>query len=91
MEPPPYLQEQPDGKWIDTRYRFARGDKVAITKGPMKGRIGIVDSRLGQVPKDGRLVATAGYHLLLEDQVVTVTWDMVEPLAGHRPDHGHTT
>ena len=81
MEPPPYLQKQHDGKWIDTRYRFARGDKVVLTKGLLKGRLGVVDSRLGQVPKDGRLVATAGYHLLVGDQVVTVTWDMVENLS----------
>lgn len=80
MEPSPYLQRQPDGKWIDTRYRFARGDKVVIIEGPMKGRVGAVDSRLGQVPKDGRLVATAGYHLLVGGRNVTVTWDMVEPL-----------
>ena len=80
MELYPYLQKQPDGKWIDTRYRFSRGDQVMIIKGPMKGRIGVVDSRLGQVPQDGRLVVTAGYHLSVGDQVVTVTWDAVEAL-----------
>ena len=76
-----HLQQLPDGTWHDTRYRFARGDRISIMRGPFEGRIATVSSRVGQMKVDGHLVPMAGYQVTLVDgRWVTVKWDEVDPL-----------
>jgi len=73
-----HLKQLPNGKWMDTRYKFSRGTRVRLIDGPDLGRHATVISCVflqgggGDVP---------GYHLdLAEEEWVTVRWDRVERL-----------
>ena len=48
-QPAPYLVTLPDGRLMDIRYRFKRGDRVLVVAGPHKGSRATVDSRDGQM------------------------------------------
>ena len=73
-----YLQQLPNGKWMDTRYQFSRGTRVRLTGGPNRGSRATVDSCVFlQGTED-----VPGYHLeLAEKEWVTVRWDWVERLS----------
>ena len=73
-----YLLQLPNGKWMDTRYRFSRGTRVRLIDGPYRGRLAKVDSCVFlQGTED-----VPGYHLeLAEEEWVTVRWDWVERLS----------
>ena len=72
-----YIQQLPNGKWMDTRYKFSRGTRVRLVNGPERGRQATVDSCVFlQGAED-----VPGYHLELTDEEwVTVRWDWVERL-----------
>ena len=76
----PPLGRLPDGRLVDTRYRFKRGDRVRITVGPHAGKTGTADSAVGQLKgEDGYLVPMAGYHVQLDEgKLATVRWDVLE-------------
>ena len=76
----PPLKRLPDGRLVDTRYRFKRGDRVRITAGPHSGKTGTADSAVAQLKgEDGYLVPMAGYHVRLDDgKLATVRWDALE-------------
>ncbi len=78
---PDYLKRLPDGRVMDTRYRFKRGDRVRITSGLHAGKTGTAESAVAQMKDDeGYLVTMAGYHVRLDDgKVATVRWDTLEP------------
>ena len=80
-EIPPPLKRLPDGRLVDTRYRFKRGDRVRITAGPHAGKTGVAESAVGQLKgEDGHLMPMAGYHAQLDEgKVATVRWDVLEP------------
>ena len=81
MEPPQHFVRRSDGRLEDTRYRYARGDRVRIMAGPYQGRFCIVESRVGQFHDEGRLVNEPAYQVTIDDgRWVTVRWDAVEPL-----------
>lgn len=81
MEPQQHFVRRADGRLEDTRYRYAREDRVRIMAGPYLGRVGTVESRVGQFHDEGRLVNDPGYQVRLDDEGwVTVRWDAVEPL-----------
>ena len=73
-----YLQQLPNGKWMDTRYKFGRGTQVRLINGPNRGRKGTVDSCVFlQGTED-----VPGYHLeFAKEEWVTVRWDWVERLS----------
>ena len=77
----PPLKRLPDGRLVDTRYRFKRGDRVRITDSPHAGKTGTADSAVGQLKgEDGKLGTMAGYHVQLDDgSQATVRWDALEP------------
>ena len=76
----PPLKRLPDGRLVDTRYKFKRGDHVRITAGPHAGKTGMADSAVAQLKgEDGYLVPMAGYHVRLDDgKLATVRWDALE-------------
>ena len=39
-----YLKQLPNGRWMDTRYKFSRGTQVRLIDGPDRGRLATVDS-----------------------------------------------
>ena len=41
-----YLRQTNNGRWVDTRHQYARGDNVRIIKGPLQGRIAMVESKM---------------------------------------------
>jgi len=88
MEEPNYLVKQPDGMWLDTRYRFGPGDKLRILEGPHRGRIATVTTLGAQMQVDGRSVAVACYNteLVADGRWVTVRWDAVELARDVDPD-----
>ena len=78
-----YLRQLPDGTWLDTRFKYARGDNVRIVQGPLRGRIATVENRVAQLRIGDQLVSVPGYHLSLADgKLVTVQWDWVKPVEG---------
>lgn len=77
-----YLVQLPDGRWIDTRGKFRRGDRVRVTSGPNVGVTGAADSLVGQIRENGRWITMAGYHVRTDDgRNVTVRWDELEALS----------
>ena len=54
-----HLVQQPDGMWLDTRYRFGPGDKLRILEGPHKGRIATVTTLDAQMRVDDALETVA--------------------------------
>ena len=77
----PPLKRLPDGRLVDTRYLFKRGDRVRITAGTHAGKVGMADSAVAQLKGEGGyLVPMAGYHVRLDDgKLATVRWDVLEP------------
>ena len=70
-----YLLQLPNGKWMDTRYRFSRGTRVRNIDGPDRGRQATVISCVFLQGKEN----VPGYHLeLAEEEWVTVRWDWVD-------------
>ncbi len=70
-----YLRQLPNGKWVDRRYQFVRGDKMHIVDGPYQGHTATVGSRVFLQGSEDE----PGYHVTLEDgRWATVRWDMVE-------------
>ena len=82
MNPPssaPYLIPTPDGRLMDTRYRFKRGDRVLVIAGPHKGSKVTVDSRDGQMKGEYGLVSVPTYNVMLgENHWAQVQWDWVQ-------------
>ena len=73
-----YLQQLPNGKWMDTRYKYGRGTRVRLIDGPHRGRQATVDSCVFLQGKEN----VPGYHLeLAEEEWITVRWDWVERLS----------
>ena len=73
---PNFLVTGPDGRYVDTRLRFARGDRVRITHGPHAGRRATMESRLGQLSGDHGITTEVGYQVVLDDgRAVQVPWD----------------
>ena len=69
-----YLRRLPNGKWMDTRYRFSRGTRVRLIDGPDRGRQATVDSCVFLQGEED----VPGYHMeLAEEEWVTVRWDWV--------------
>ena len=74
-----YLVHLPDGRVIDTRGKFRRGDRVRVTSGPHAGVTGTADSLVAQLRENGRWIMMAGYHVRTDDnRNVTVKWDELE-------------
>ncbi|MEE9247094.1 MAG: hypothetical protein V3U79_00140 [Dehalococcoidia bacterium] len=70
-----HLRQLPNGKWMDTRYKFRRGTRVQLIDGPNRGRQATVSSSVFLQGKED----VPGYHLeLAEEEWVTVRWDWVE-------------
>ena len=81
MQDKSYLKYLPDGRVIDTRGKFKRGDRVRITAGPHVGVTGAADSLVAQMRENGRWITMAGYHVRTDDdRNVTVRWDELEAL-----------
>lgn len=70
-----YLRQLPNGKWMDTRYKYGRRTRVRLIDGPHRRRLATVDSCVFlQWNED-----VPGYHLELgEEEWVTVRWDWVD-------------
>ncbi len=62
-------------------YLFKRGDRVRILWGVYAGINGVIDSAVFQRTVDCPDDYSAGYHVVLDDEiVVTVRWDQVRAL-----------
>ena len=48
----PYYQRLPDGRILDTRCKYGRGDRVRINGGDLEGSVGTVDSIVAQMRVD---------------------------------------
>ena len=79
MASDPYLIQQPNGTWRETRFRFKPGDRVAITAGTYAGQQAVVESLTGQWMGEHMLHSEPGYNVRLSNgQCVSVGWWMVE-------------
>ena len=75
---PEYIVDLPGGGVMDTRYFYARGDRVRITQGPHAGRLATVESLLGRWIENNTPQSEPGYNVALDgDDVVSVRWDWV--------------
>ena len=63
---PEYIVDLPGGGVMDTRYFYARGDRVRITQGPHAGRLATVESLLGCWIENGRPQRNYGYNVILD-------------------------
>ena len=57
----PFVRQR-DGKWLDQRVPFVRGDRLRITKGPHAGKIATVSTRFAQMRVDGHWETVLGYR-----------------------------
>ena len=74
-----YIKYMPDGRIIDTRGKFRRGDRVRVTSGPHAGVTGTADSLVAKIQQNGHWITMAGYHVRTDDhRNVTVRWDELE-------------
>jgi hypothetical protein len=74
-----HLVPMPDGRLMDTRYRFKRGDRVLVIAGPHNGRRATIDSRDGQMKGERGLVSIPTYNVQLgENRWAQVQWDWVQ-------------
>jgi len=66
---------------VDTKYKYARGQRVQIVSGSLTRMIGTVDSCAFQTSVDHPGERAPGYHMVLDDRtVVTIRWDQIYPL-----------
>ena len=73
-----YLVPMPDGRLMDIRYRFRRGDRVLVIAGPHEGSRATVDSRDGQMKSEHGLVSIPCYNVKLDNgRWAQVQWDWV--------------
>ena len=73
----PYLCQGPDGKWVDTRYRFRRGTHVRVIAGTWRGQLAVIESLVAPGYHTNGLDGGAGYRVTLDSGksvVVSCEW-----------------
>ena len=76
-----HFQKLPDGRLLDRRFRYRRGDRVRVISEPYIGHTGVVDSLVGQLQERAQLVTMPGYNIQLDNGAwVTLSWNVVEAM-----------